>query len=98
MKILVGVTPDTSASDAMALGAVFQKSFGAQVVLGNVFAAPWDQAGKRKVDAEWVEYLRGEAVEVVADARLEAPRRGLGDVETATHGHRSSGVGLAKLA
>lgn len=98
MKILVGVTPDSSASDAMALAAVFQKSFDAQVVLGNVVAAPWDQSGKRKVDTEWVSYLRAEAAEVIAEAAAEAPRRGLAEVQTAIHGHRSSGVGLAELA
>jgi nucleotide-binding universal stress UspA family protein len=98
MKILVGVTPDSSASDAMALAAVIQRSFGGEVVLGNVYAAPGDQRGKRKVDAEWVSFLRADAVEVVTDAAAEAPRRGLTDFETAIHGHRSSGVGLSELA
>ncbi len=98
MKILVGVIPDSSASDAMVLAGVLQAAFGGEVVLANIFAAPSDQAGKRKVDAEWVEYLRTDAVEVVADAAAEAPRRGLTDFGTAVHGHRASGVGLEELA
>jgi len=98
MKILVGVIPDSSASDALALAAVLHDAFGGEVVLGNIYAAPSDQSGKRKVDSEWVEYLRTDAVEVVADAAAEAPRRGLTDFGTAVHGHRSSGVGLEELA
>ena len=98
MKILVGVIPDSSAADAMALAALFQKSMGAEVVLGHVYAAPSDQGGKRKVDAEWVEYLRAEAAEIVADAAGDAPRLGLTEFTTAVHGQRSSGVGLDELA
>ena len=97
MKILVGVIPDDCAADAMALAGVLQRAFGAEVVLGHIFAAPADSAGKRKVDAEWVAYLRSDAVQIVADAAVEAPRRGLAHFETAIHGHRSSGVGLSEL-
>ena len=97
MKILVGVTPDASASDAMALGAVLQELTGGEVVLASVYAAASDQSGKRKVDAEWVEYLRADAQEIVDEAAAEAPRRGLKDFTTTIHGHRSSGVGLPDL-
>ena len=98
MKILVGVTPDASASDAMALGAVLQELTGGEVVLASIYAAASDQSGKRKVDAEWVEYLRADAQEIVDEAAAEAPRRGLEDCTTTIHGHRSSGVGLDELA
>lgn len=98
MKILVGVNSDSSASDAMSLAGVLQRSFGAEVVLGNIFAAPGDQAGKRKVDAEWIDYLRTDAVECAADAAEQARRLGMPDCTTAVHGHRSSGVGLRQLA
>ena len=37
MRILVGVVPDASGSDAIALAAVLQKAYGAQVVLGNIY-------------------------------------------------------------
>jgi nucleotide-binding universal stress UspA family protein len=63
-----------------------------------VYAAPSDQSGKRKVDAEWVEYLRRDAEAIVADATEAAPRCGLTEYATAVHGHRSSGVGLDELA
>ncbi len=98
MKILVGVTPDSSADDAMALGAVLQRAVGGEVVLGHIFAAPVDQAGKRKVDAEWVQYLRADALETMAEASSEAQRQGLTEFATVIHGHRSSGVGLDELA
>ncbi len=99
MKILVGITPDASASDAMALAAVLQRRFGAQVVLANIFAAPDDPAGRRKVDAEWVDYMRREAVDVLTEAASDAASRyGLEEYTIAVHGHRSSGVGLIELA
>ena len=98
MKILVGVTPDASAADAMALAGVLQKSMGGEVVIAHVYAAPSDQGGKRKVDAEWVAYLRHDAEAIVADAAEAAPRYGVLESQTAVHGHRSSGVGLDELA
>lgn len=98
MKILVGVTADVSAADAMALAAVLQDSFGAEVVLGTVFPAPADSAGKTKVDAEWIAYLRAEATEVLDEVAEQASRWGLTQFTTAVHGHRSSGVGLIELA
>jgi nucleotide-binding universal stress UspA family protein len=98
MRLLVGVTPDASASDAMALAGVLQRSFGAEVTLGNIYAHTADRAGTRKVDTEWLAYLQQEAQEVLAEAGEDAPRRGLTEYDTAMHGHRSSGVGLAELA
>ena len=98
MRILVGVTPDASAADAMSLASVLQAGFAAEVVLGNIFPAPADPAGKTKVDAEWVAYLRSEAVEILADVARDADRWGLTEFTSAVHGHRSSGVGLIELA
>jgi nucleotide-binding universal stress UspA family protein len=98
MRILVGVTPDASAADAMSLASVLQASFAAEVVLGNIFPAPADPAGKTKVDAEWVAYMRSEAVEILADVTRDADRWGLTEFTSAVHGHRSSGVGLIELA
>ena len=94
----MGVTPDASAADAMSLASVLQTSFAAEVVLGNIFPAPADSAGKTKVDAEWVAYMRSESVEILADVARDADRWGLTEYTTAVHGHRSSGVGLIELA
>ena len=94
----MGVTPDASAADAMSLASVLQTSFAAEVVLGNIFPAPADPAGKTKVDAEWVAYMRSESVEILADVARDADRWGLTEYTTAVHGHRSSGVGLIELA
>ncbi len=93
----MGVTPDASAADAMSLASVLQTSFAAEVVLGNIFPAPADPAGKTKVDAEWVAYMRSESVEILADVARDADRWGLTEFTTAVHGHRSSGVGLIEL-
>lgn len=98
MKILVGVTPDASAADAMALASVLRAAFGGEVVLGNIYALSADRAGTRKVDAEWLQYLQGDAREVLDEAAETAVRYGLQGCDTAIHGHRSSGVGLAELA
>lgn len=98
MKILVGVIPDASAADAMALAGVLQKSMGGEVVIAHVYAAPSDQGGKRKVDAEWVAYLRADAEAIVTEAAEAAPRYGLLEAQTMVHGHRASGVGLDQLA
>lgn len=94
----MGVTPDASAADAMSLASVLQSSFAAEVLLGNIFPASADPAGKTKVDAEWVAYMRSESVEILADVARDADRWGLTEYTTAVHGHRSSGVGLIELA
>lgn len=98
MKILVGVVPDASGSDAIALAAVLQKAFNADVVLGNIYPHAAARGGVRKVDAEWLEYLKADARDVLSDVAISTRQRGLQSYETATHGHPSSGVGLAELA
>ena len=98
MKILVGVVPDASGSDAIALAAVLQKAFNADVVLGNIYPHAAARCGVRKVDAEWLEYLKADARDVLSDVAISTRQRGLQSYETAIHGHPSSGVGLAELA
>ena len=98
MKILVGVVPDASGSDAIALAAVLQKAFNADVVLGNIYPHAAARGGVRKVDAEWLEYLKADARDVLSDVAISTRQRGLQSYETAIHGHPSSGVGLAELA
>lgn len=98
MRILVGVIPDASASDAMALAGLLQEAFAADVVLATVFAHSADSAGTRKVDAEWLQYLKADASDVLEEASEEAVKQGVRQFSTAMHGHRSSGVGLSELA
>lgn len=98
MKILVGVISEYSADDAMALAAVLQQAFGAEVVLGNIYAHSTETAGTRKVNAEWVQYLKSDAMDVLEEAAEDAVKAGLTEFTTAMHGHHSSGVGLAQLA
>jgi nucleotide-binding universal stress UspA family protein len=82
----------------MALAAVFLRSFGGEAVLANIFPAQADHVGKRTVDAEWIDYLRRESLEILQEAEPMARRYGLATYEMAVHGHRSSGVGLSELA
>lgn len=98
MKILVGVISEYSADDAMALAAVLQKAFDAEVVLGNIYAHSAETAGTRPVDAEWLQYLKADAQDVLEEAATDAPKAGLVNFTTVMHGHRASGVGLAELA
>ena len=98
MRILVGVVPDASGSDAIALGAVLQKAYDAEVVLGNIYPHAASRSGVRKVDAEWLAYLQQEARDVLSDVAISTRQFGLQEYETAIHGHPSSGLGLAELA
>ncbi len=98
MKILVGVISEYSADDAMALTAVLQRAFHAEVVLGTIYAHSAETAGTRTVNAEWIAYLKKDALDVLEEAASDAPKDGLTEFTTVMHGHRSSGVGLAELA
>lgn len=98
MLILVGVTPDSSSLDAMALAALLQKSFGARVVLGHIYPHAASRAGVHPVDLEWLAYLQQEAQRTVADARDDAVGLGLQVSGCDIHGHPSSGLGLVELA
>lgn len=98
MKILVGVIPDSSATDAMALAAVLQRSFGAEVVLGHIYNHSADRAGTTKVDLEWLAYLQADTEDILDEALEEAAKEGVTDATTAMHGYHSSGMGLVQLA
>lgn len=98
MKILVGVSSDSSALDAIALAALLQKATGAQVVLGHIYPHASSRAGIDKVDLEWVAYLQQEAQGTVSEGLEEAEAYGVTDATTDIHGHHSSGVGLNELA
>lgn len=99
MELLIGVNPDTSDSDGMALGSVLARALGLRPVLAHVYPLVFDYPSPAHVDVEWVNYLRDEADKLLAEAAEKfCSRFGWDDVETATYGHRSSGRGLAELA
>ena len=99
MKILIGVTPDDSGSDAMALGALLSRALRAEPVLCNVRPADYDYVSRGHVDAEWTAYLNEQAQQTLADAAEEfAEQWGFADVATDLGAHHSSGHGLAERA
>lgn len=99
MEILIGMQPDAYDDDAMALGSLLARSLGATPVLAHIYPLDFDFPGAGNVDAEWVEYLVGQAGELLAESRERFTRRHeWSEVPVAMAGHRSSGSGLAALA
>ena len=99
MRVVIGVTPDDSGSDALAIGAMLCMSFGAEPVLAHIYPAAYEYVSRGHVDAEWQRYLREQAEALVAEAAAEmAQDYGFEAVGTTVHGHRSSGKGLIEVA
>ncbi|MCH9816785.1 MAG: universal stress protein [Actinomycetia bacterium] len=99
MRIVIGVTPDDSGSDALAIGAMLCTSFGAEPVLAHIYPAAYEYVSQGHVDAEWQRYLREQAEALVAEAAEEiSESHGFEAVATTVHGHRSSGKGLIEVA
>lgn len=99
MRIVIGVTPDDSGDDALALGAMACNTFNATPVLVHIYPAAYEFASMGHIDAEWHAYLAGEAQSVVDEAAADFEKDyGFADVRTLIHGHRSSGVGLTEVA
>jgi nucleotide-binding universal stress UspA family protein len=99
MRIAIGVTPDDSGSDALALGAMLCKCLRAEPILIHIYPAAYDYTSQGHVDAEWQSYLKQQAEGLVAEAAEEMSAiYGIETVPTCVHGHRSSGKGLIKVA
>ena len=99
MKIVIGVNPGESSDDAMALGSVLCRAFGAEPALAHIHPSAYDYASPGHVDAEWESYLVEDSHALLARAQRDAAERyGMVDLPTLVYGHRSSGVGLYELA
>lgn len=99
MRIVIGVTPDDSGDDALALGAMACRTFKAEPLLVHVHPVAYQYASMGHVDAEWRQFLAQQAREVVAEAaQTMREDYGFADVATAIYGHRSSGTGLAEVS
>lgn len=99
MEIIIGVNPDSSDSDAMALGSLLCRELGARPLLAHIYPTAFDYPSMAHVDGEWVDYLRGQAAEMLEEATERfCSRFGWDGVEVAMGGHRSSGRGLAEMA
>jgi len=100
MKVVIGAVDDDSGSDALALGAVIERSAPeTDLVLVHVHTTEYGYISRAHVDFEWETYLSEEAAKIVARAKEEITGRyGATAVSTAIHGHRASGHGLAEFA
>jgi nucleotide-binding universal stress UspA family protein len=99
MEFIIGVNPDSSDSDAMALGSLLCRELGARPLLAHIYPTAYDYPSVAYVDGEWVDYLRGQAAGFLGEAAERfCERFGWDDVEVAMGGHRSSGHGLAEMA
>jgi len=98
MEYLIGVTPDDSGRDAMALGSLLCRAFDATPVLAYVHPRPLTSAGggdPADLDPEYLEVSQ----RVLADAKVHMELTlDWDDVETVLGGHKSSGKGLDQLA
>lgn len=99
MKIVVGVSPEDSGSDAVALGAVLARLLDATIVLTYVHPPTIDFPSMGHVDAEWATFLqeRGDATLDRAESQL-AVDGGIVDVERVTVSHPSVSRGLRQTA
>lgn len=99
MELIIGINPDSSDSDGMALGSLLARALGAKPVLAHIYPMNFDYPSMAHVDVEWVAYLQEQAALLLEEAKSKfCARFGWDDVEVAMAGHRSSGRGLAELA
>lgn len=98
MEVVVGATPDRAGDDAVALGAATARTFDLVPVLTHIYPRVYDYPSAGAVDAEWRAFLQEQARDVVDAAAVAMRERGIAEVRTHVHGHRSSGVGLGEVA
>lgn len=99
MRIVVGVAPDETGEDAVALGAVLSRLTDARLVLAYVHPPTIDFPSMGHVDAEWSAFLQ-ERSEATLSAAASALARewSIHDVDTAIEGRASVGHGLRDIA
>ncbi|MDQ1250455.1 MAG: hypothetical protein QG597_4834 [Actinomycetota bacterium] len=99
MEIIIGINPDSSDSDGMALGSLLARSLGATPILAHIYPINFDYPSMAHVDVEWVAYLQEQAALLLEESKARfCARFGWDDIEVAMAGHRSSGRGLAEMA
>jgi len=97
MRIVVGVCPDDSGSDAVALGAVLTRLFGGSLVLAHVHPPTIDYPSMGHVDAEWATFLQQRAdatldraeAQLAVDWNIVDVERMITESSTVTRGLRS---------
>lgn len=99
MGILIGVSPDESGSDAVALGALLAQLTGLPLVLAHVHPPTPMVPGMHRVDAEWRAFL-GERSDAALRSAMEQLASDSPGVEVSTRTIPSSSVsrGLRRVA
>lgn len=94
MEIVIGVTPEESSDDAIALGLAMCDTIGATPVFTHVYPKRYDYPSAGHVDAEWEKYMveRGNDVLDSVRRRIDRP------AEYELFAEPSSGRGLGEVA
>ena len=99
MEIVVGVSPDESGDDAVALGAVLHRLLGGRLVLVYVHPPTIDYPSLGHVDAEWKAFLAERAQATLGEAREQlAGEWSITDVDTVVYPHGSVGHAMRNVA
>ncbi|MFM7598550.1 MAG: universal stress protein [Actinomycetota bacterium] len=99
MEIVVGVSPDESGDDAVALGAVLHRLLGARLLLTYVHPPTIDYPSLGNVDAEWEAFLRERADATLSEARHDLETEwSITDVDCVVYAHASVGHALRNVA
>lgn len=99
VKIVVGVSPEDSGADAVALGVALAHLLSAEICLANVHPPTMDYPSVGRVDAEWAAFLHEGSVEVLEGASREMQRRwGTGHADRIIVANSSVSRGLREAA
>lgn len=95
MRIVVGVSPDESGADGLALGALLARLLGASITLTFVHPPTIDYPSMGHVDAEWAAFLQERSAAALTDAaRTLRDEWAIDDVETLVVAKASVAHGL----
>ena len=99
MRIVVGVSPDESGEDGLALGALLSRLLGASITLAFVHPPTMDYPSLGNVDAEWEAFLRERSNDALAHAAgVLRDDWSIDDVDTLVVPRSSVGHGLRDAA
>lgn len=99
MKIVIGIGPEGSNGDALALGALLAQLLGAGVTLARINPPTIDYPSRGNVDAEWTAFLREQSAASLTHAHdLLTTRWAMSNVDTIVHANMSVSRGLSEVA
>jgi nucleotide-binding universal stress UspA family protein len=99
VRIVVGVSPDESGEDGLALGALLARFLGASITLAFVHPPTMDYPSLGNVDAEWEAFLRERSHAALAhSAEILHTDWAIDEVETMVVARASVGHGLRDAA